>query len=180
VKTSSLLRIQGNGLADLTDAYHKAASTGLSTVKDATRTVMEQGVQEDVPTGTTPRKRAFEFVDQWQLTKNREMILRASKEYPIPSSGNDENLLVPNESVEQEPPATDIEREASPDGADILRASSPLAVSSSVSSCSETPRPKPSQKSFRGALQKSGLPSAGTLTDRPTNIITHRRTRRVR
>jgi len=51
-----------------------------------------------------------------------------------------------------------------------------LSVASSTSSTSISIAPPPTKK----ALLKSGLPALGTLTDRPTNVITQRGSRRVR
>jgi kinesin family member 11 len=154
--------------------------TNLSTMKDATRTIVEQGAQEDVPTGTTPRKRAIEVIDQWPLTSNRETILKASREKPASSVAGSNNLLVLNEN---HPPEA-----FAPDADELGASESPLSASlaSSVSSSSETPRPAipqpsiPLKKTIRGGPQKSGLSTMGTLTDHPTNIITSRRPRRAR
>lgn len=37
---------------------------------------MENGTREDAPTGSTPRKRAWEYDDEWELTGTREAVLR--------------------------------------------------------------------------------------------------------
>jgi len=85
---------QGDELATTTDTYYKAAVIGLSTINDASRTVAKQGVQEDVPTGMTPRKRSFEVVDRWELTKSREVIVKGSKKKPALRVGDENSPVV--------------------------------------------------------------------------------------
>ena len=156
--------------------------TGLSSMTDASRTMVEQGAQEDVPTGTTPRKRAFEVKDHWPLTKSRDSILKASNQGIAPNGVRDASPV-----VEQAIPYVDsVHGVSTPsvDGVNGLEISLPPSLSSSVSSCHETPRPlipPPTitlQKAIRRS-QKQGLPAMGTLTERSTNIITKRRSRRI-
>jgi kinesin family member 11 len=200
---------QGNGLANSSDAYFKATTTGLSSMTDASRTMVEQGAQEDVSTGTTPRKRAFEVKDHWPLTKSRDSILRASNQRIVPTGVTDASPVVERaipyvdtvhgvdraipyvntvHGVERAIPDVDTVHGVFTPGVDEVNGpetSLPPSLSSSVSSCHETPRPlipPPTitlQKAIRGS-QKQGLPAMGTLTERSTNIITKRRSRRVR
>jgi kinesin family member 11 len=44
---------------------------------------MSEGTKEDIVTGTTPRKRQWEYMDQWQLTKDREDVLREWRAKPF-------------------------------------------------------------------------------------------------
>jgi kinesin family protein 11 len=91
--------------------------------------MIEQGVQEDVPTGATPHRRAFKVIDQWPLTESREIILRASRVRIYPA-GECEHLHIPRED---EVPEHHAIREVSTPDADeteVLRGSeAPLSAS---------------------------------------------------
>ncbi|KAG6814360.1 hypothetical protein H0H92_010946 [Tricholoma furcatifolium] len=63
-------------LGNVAESYQKAVAANLSTLQTSTKTLTEHGTQEDKPTGQSPRKRTYEFVDHWNLTKPREAILR--------------------------------------------------------------------------------------------------------
>ena len=45
-------------------------------MRQETKHLIEQGTREDVPTGLTPRKRVFEFTENWELTKGRNILLK--------------------------------------------------------------------------------------------------------
>ena len=44
------------------------------------KTLRNQGTKKDIPTGETPRKRTWSYVDQWELTKSREEIIETYRE----------------------------------------------------------------------------------------------------
>jgi kinesin family protein 11 len=49
----------------------------MSTLRQATRALLEGGTREDAPTGSTPpRKRAWEYEEDWERTKSRDEVLR--------------------------------------------------------------------------------------------------------
>ncbi|KAG8855775.1 kinesin motor protein cin8 [Serendipita sp. 411] len=56
--------------------YETATRSHLSSLRQATRALLEKGTREDVPTGQTPRKRTWEYDDEWERTKNRDAVLR--------------------------------------------------------------------------------------------------------
>ncbi|KAI6108999.1 P-loop containing nucleoside triphosphate hydrolase protein [Pisolithus croceorrhizus] len=56
---------EGVNLSNSAELYHKAVSGELNRTR------------EDVPTGMTPRKRVWEYVDKWELTKNRDALLQS-------------------------------------------------------------------------------------------------------
>ncbi|KAI6022678.1 kinesin motor domain-containing protein [Pisolithus marmoratus] len=68
---------EGVNLSNSVELYHKAASGELNTLQDMTRSLVDQGTREDVPTGMTPRKRVWEYVDKWELTKSRDILLQS-------------------------------------------------------------------------------------------------------
>lgn len=200
--TLSHSKCQTNGLASTTDTYHNTAAMHLSSTQQATQAVVQQGARDDAPTGTTPRKRVWQYVDQWELTKNRDELLKAWRERGISGVGSEtfaaEHLPLPEDeedsdrivnldydmAVDDARSPTDTRNSDEPEGIDPLE--SPIAVSL-ASSASSSSMPIPahthceppalaSKKTTRS--QKSGLPIAGTLTDRPTNVLA--RPRRAR
>lgn len=46
--------------------------------------LQEQGAREDEPSGSTPRKRTWQFVDRWDTTKSREILLQDNRRKPNP------------------------------------------------------------------------------------------------
>jgi kinesin family protein 11 len=162
--------------------YHKTVVTHMSAIQQATRTLVERGTQEDVPTGMTPRKRVWQYTDQWHLTKDREAILRGWRE------GGTSNAVLAaeseQESSEADPPHRTV-NEPAPLILELPQVSGPmespitmtLASSPSPTSCLPTPIPVPQHapvlKKVSG-VNKSGLPTMGTLTDRPTNVLLSR------
>ncbi|KAI6167000.1 P-loop containing nucleoside triphosphate hydrolase protein [Pisolithus thermaeus] len=68
---------EGVNLSNSAELYHKAVSGELNSLQDMTRSLVDQGTREDVPTGMTPRKRVWEYVDKWELTKNRDALLQS-------------------------------------------------------------------------------------------------------
>jgi len=57
-------------------AYRNDTTSNLSGLRQANKTLQEQGTREDTPTGTTPRKRAWEYDDDWERTQDRDTVLR--------------------------------------------------------------------------------------------------------
>jgi hypothetical protein len=188
IEVNSHLLYQSDGLANATATYHQSTVTSLSNVKEAVRAMVDEGARDDIPTGTTPCKRTFELIDHWQLTKRCESILKEKARTRVVNESNP----MPNES--QEPtirPADIVEEPLVPDtDDDMLSASESFllaSLQSPESSSAETPRPAVLQplavlkKAARiGGPKKSALPTMGTLTDRPTNLVTSRRPRRAR
>jgi len=134
----------------------------------------------------------WRYVDQWELTQGRDVVLKAWRQRSASNAGSDtftnENLPPKAENAEEEDDEDEENVEAmmvdaivsSPDRPDILAAESPVAVSlASSASSTSMPIPQPQSKQKAGGT-KSGLPTLGTLTDRPTNVIAYGASRRVR
>jgi kinesin family member 11 len=49
--------------------------------------LVQEGTREDIPTGATPRKKVWDYVDHWELTRNRDDILKFGR-IKSPSSEN--------------------------------------------------------------------------------------------
>jgi kinesin family member 11 len=197
--------LQTASLANVTTAYHKAASTDISSIQQSTRSLAEQGTKEDAPTGLTPRKRVWQYVDHWELTQSRDMVLKTWRQRGATKASSDvfmdenlpflmdENLPVQSENTGDEEDEEDVKAMmvdavvSSPEQQQLeelgtLATESLVAVASSPSLTSlSLPVTQPPSKKMSIAM-KSGLPTRGALTDRPTNtnIIANPASRRAR
>ncbi|KAF8077927.1 kinesin 2 [Lyophyllum atratum] len=159
------------GLGAMTDSYRSAASRSLASLDAASEALYEGGAREDISTGTTPHKRAWDHVDQWDLTKPRDTILRAWRGQGISNVGSEtflaEHLPLPeddgldDETDTLELPQSLVEPENIP--TTVMAPTIPL----------QTRLP-----SKPGPTHKSGS-SVGTLTD-ARNVYTTRGSRRAR
>lgn len=152
---------------------------------------MEQGTREDSPTGLTPRKRVWQYVDEWELTQSRSAVLKAWRQRSGSTTSSDTFV------TENEPPPAQLEdhglvdegrvegevvvspgRDSGPlFGPRGLASGSPvLSLASSASSVSvQVSKPVLHEKA-----SESSIPTLGTLTDRPINVMTQRGSRRAR
>jgi kinesin family member 11 len=162
-----------------TESFHSSAATHLSSAKQATQGIVEQGTREDRPTGSTPSKRAWKYVDRWDLAKPRDALLREWRQSGTSTAGDDtftaEHLPLPDD--EEDVDATAAEETRSPPPEEEV---SPVLMSSvsSTSSASTIALPPVPVAKIIEQLPKSGIPIKGTLTERPTNVPT--RSRRIR
>ena len=60
----------------MAQTYRNDTASNLSGLRQANKALQEQGTREDIPTGTTPRKRAWEYDDDWERTQDRDTVLR--------------------------------------------------------------------------------------------------------
>ncbi|WWD19337.1 hypothetical protein CI109_103796 [Kwoniella shandongensis] len=72
--TSTLLASQSTASSSITQAYDHAQTT-LENMFASTARFLESGISEDVPTGITPRKRAWNVPTDWERTGSREAVL---------------------------------------------------------------------------------------------------------
>ena len=174
-----------------------------------TNSLVDQGSREDLPTGSTPRKRVWQYTDNWELTKEREAIIQDWKRTGIQSqeSGSDtessssrrriprerspanlKQLPLPNVAVAAQlediselqdpmpPPYLEADPERPPpsniplllDPSVIQPIALPLTVSN------------PATKAKIGKAGSDAIPAMGTLTERSTNLMYSRGSRRVR
>ncbi|KAI6005931.1 P-loop containing nucleoside triphosphate hydrolase protein [Pisolithus albus] len=176
---------EGVNLSNSAELYHKTVSGELNTLQDMTRSLVDQGTREDVPTGMTPRKRVWEYVDKWELTKNRDALLQSWRQGHSTANSNvasvPETFSLSNvveETVEQMAP---VENEPLPGEPAAKAATTPSAVTLSLPTATSPvvppPMPPPPVKTV---VAKSGLPALAALADRPTNILGPRGSRRMR
>lgn len=183
-------------------------TTGLSAIQQTSRSLLDQATREDIPTGMTPRKRDWEYVDNWELTQNRDVILQPWREGTTSASTTPLSVAhsLPEESQDTPYGGVQTDREDTPDDnegdGDLTAKISPtlasqaprpptppvISLSSSTSSSATLPVPQqlppiphPAMILKKTTTVKSGLPTTmGALVDRPTNILGPRGSRRVR
>lgn len=177
---------ESSKLANATETYQNVASNHLGTLQAATKALTEQGTQEDSPTGTTPRKRTWDYVDKWKLTERRDDVLRAWREQGTSNIGREtflaEHLPLPegDDGMDEDMDMKITEIECPVEPENILTGSpgAPSSLSSSDSSLSILKVAPPLQLK-KVAGPKTGNPLLGTLTD-SRNVYTTRRSRRAR
>lgn len=190
---------ESTGLATATESYRAAAATHLSNLRQTTQTLVEQGTREDMPTGLTPRKHSWNYVDEWQLTQSREILLKDWRQRNPSSSNSDDTFLAehlplpegedayesPEEMVVNEDPADkmeDLVDSPMSDDSPTVKSLSSSASSASLSSATSIPSHPPVvglKKTISSTIAKSGLPTMGTLTERSTNVLGARGSRRL-
>jgi kinesin family protein 11 len=174
-------------------------------MRETTDSLVNRGGREDSPTGSTPRKRVWQYTDNWELTKDRETIIQGWKRKGVQSQeyGSDSesssarqcerspaSLRQPLPSVAAQP--EDISESPDPLPPPYLEADPeqqppsnlpltlvpsvipPIALHSAVSN------PAAATKAKMGKAGSDGIPAMGTLTERSTNLIYGRGTRRAR
>lgn len=189
---------ESSGLSSACDSHRVAASTHHANLYDATQALVENAMKEDTPTGLTPRKRRWEYMDEWSLTETRDILLKnwrrqgsgtakrqkSPADHLSPPDGDEDQEEDQNEEAENVPAEKDIEMETEELKIDPetlpLSSSPPLTLSSSHSSTSTAVLPAPTRtetlpKRKTSEYLKSGLPTLGLLTERPANIVVNRR-----
>ena len=57
-------------------------------MRKTTDSLVDQGSREDLPTGNTPRKRVWQYTDNWELTKDRDAVIQGWKRSAAQSHGD--------------------------------------------------------------------------------------------
>ncbi|KAJ7235473.1 P-loop containing nucleoside triphosphate hydrolase protein [Mycena haematopus] len=79
---------EGTSLSSAMDTYHKISKGELSSTTNAIKALAEHGAKADTSTGTTPRKRVWQYVDQWELTKSRTELLQTWRATGVSGAGS--------------------------------------------------------------------------------------------
>jgi kinesin family member 11 len=176
-------------------------------MREMTNSLVDQGSREDLPTGSTPRKRVWQYTDNWELTKDRETIIEGWKLKGGQSqdSGSDfdsssSHRHIPRgrspASLKQPPlPSVAAQHEDISESPDPLPppyleadpgrpppSNLPLSLAPSVIQPIALPTAV-SNLATKAKIGKAGsddVPAMGTLTERSTNLIYSRGARRVR
>jgi kinesin family protein 11 len=181
-------------------------------MRKMTDSLVEQGSGEDLPTGSTPRKRVWQYTDSWELTKDRDTIIQGWKRRAVQSQedesdsdpesrqGRQDDINIPqsqlpSSGLKQLPlPSVAVHPEHNPEPADPLpppyREADPGQPPASNLSLLVAPAVVPnkvphavSHPSIKAKIGKAGsdvVPAMGTLTERSTNLIYSRGTRKAR
>ncbi|KAL6309249.1 P-loop containing nucleoside triphosphate hydrolase protein [Sparassis latifolia] len=164
---SGRIMSESSSLSVAIDTYSTAATSHIADLRQATQSLTAEGMKEDRPSGITPRKRSWSYVDEWQPTKGRDVVLKEWRQRGVTSTGSEtfiaEHLPLPEED--------------SSEGQSSLHVK--LLSSSAPSTLSPSP-PLLGMKKIADGVPKSKLPSTmGTLTERSTNVLAARGSRRI-
>ncbi|KAF8636454.1 hypothetical protein AX17_003270 [Amanita inopinata Kibby_2008] len=167
---------EATDLKSLTESYQGGASHELRVSRDATRILDEEGTKNDVPLGSTPRKRRWDYVDRWELTKSRNEVLKAWRQGQSTASSSAEQPISGDVDLEDN---TEMAMEhLQPPTPELVE--SPGSLVSSLSSTTSIPIAAPPPPSLvNKKVLKSALHSASTLTD-SKNVYNTRRLGRIR
>ncbi|KAF9227911.1 kinesin-domain-containing protein [Gyrodon lividus] len=194
---------ESTSMADSAEKYHKIMTVGLGTIQQTARSLLDHATREDVPTGMTPRKRIWEYVDKWELTKSRDIILRSWEKGTASANTTPVSAVfsLPEDILNVRDQGNEEDEAEDEDNGDVTATISLVALaseatrpptppivslSSSTSSTATLPvsqqlLPLPMPPVLKKTVSmKSGLPTMGALVDRPTNILGPRGSRRVR
>ncbi|WWC63609.1 uncharacterized protein I303_106214 [Kwoniella dejecticola CBS 10117] len=72
--SSTLLASSSTASASFAQSSQSASNT-LQRIMDTTGTFLENGIQEDLPTGITPKKKSWNIPSKWERTGTREAVL---------------------------------------------------------------------------------------------------------
>ncbi|KAJ7285810.1 kinesin 2 [Mycena rebaudengoi] len=170
---------ESTSLSNTTETYHKISRRELSSTKDATDALAEHGARQDTATGTTPRKRVWQYVDHWELTRSRGEVLKTWREggSQVSSAGREtlaEHRLLPEVEVDEDVDTMLVDEDlASP--LTESASDSPLAISLASSAASSEvqvilPPPRPIAVAKKGVSKIGNPPLADTR-----NVYTTRR-----
>lgn len=172
-------------MATSMDKYEDSASSQLSALGSATKALSTEGTRPDVSDGSTPRKRSWEYVDDWQLTASREDILKVWRTKGLSAVGSEtfiaEHLPLPDDESSAE--AVN-EEESEVDASTTERVDSPSIPSTALSPVSlpDSPPPPPRSKlPARGkgkSAQAAVLPAEPLVDSRSVNVYMTRGSRR--
>jgi len=175
-------------------------------MREMTNSLVDRGSKEDLPTGSTPRKRVWQYTDNWELTKERETIIEDWKRRGVQSqdSGSDSESSSSRRRIPRERSPASLKQLSLPSVAaqpeDISELQDPLpppyleadpgrpppsSLPLSLAPSIIQPIALPSTVSnptTKAKIVKAGsgaIPAMGTLTERSTNLM-YSRARRVR
>lgn len=68
--------LQGSSLDASTEAFHRSADEQLASLSHIARSLATRAAAEDLPTGQTPKKRKWEYEDEWEVVNDRATALK--------------------------------------------------------------------------------------------------------
>ncbi|KAK0210776.1 kinesin 2 [Desarmillaria ectypa] len=165
-----------SNLQDTIATLKNSANSQVSSLGGAARSLAEQGAKEDVPTGSTPRRKVWEHVDHWELTKSRDYLLEVWRQKGLSSVDTETFLAEYLPLPEEDDIAMAIHETLS---SSVQSPGSPVAPASLISSASSVSCPSIPQPIMKRNPKYStkGSRVTGTLTD-ARNVYTTRGSRR--
>jgi kinesin family protein 11 len=136
------------------------------------KALAEHGARADTSTGSTPRKRVWQYVDQWELTKSRAELLQTWREAGSDTFLAEHQPLPEVELDEEDVDAMIVDQDFRSPLSETHRSESPTTVSlaSSVSSTMALPPPRLIAVAKKGVGSQPKIPLADTR-----NVYTTRR-----
>ncbi|KAJ7343439.1 kinesin 2 [Mycena albidolilacea] len=168
---------ESTNLSSATDTYHKISKGELSSATSAVKALAEHGAKADTSTGTTPKKRVWQYVDQWELTKSRTELLQTWRAAGVSAAGSDtflaehQPLPEPEPEEEEDVHAMAVDEDVRSPLSESGGSESPVAVSLASSASSSNALPPPRQIPVP---KKGSRPAIVPLAD-TRNVYTMRR-----
>lgn len=66
-------------LEELTGQHQDLAHRNIDTLQKTASAILDKGMRDDQPTGETPQKRQWNYVEQWPLAPSRDQIVQGLK-----------------------------------------------------------------------------------------------------
>lgn len=176
----------------------------MSGIRRDTKQLLNEATREDVSTGSTPKKRKWEYVENWDLTRDRDAILsdwrqtvQTDQKQPSPESEEvedapdrehklpieQENIPLLIELNDRPPPITTTARHGHYEA--VAQHDPPMKPPSQRVGDVPPKRarlasnlPPPTGWKGKGKLSDVGLPIGGPLTERSVNVVSNGRPRR--
>ncbi|KAJ8078798.1 Kinesin- motor protein [Marasmius tenuissimus] len=174
-------------LEKMSDSYRSIASTNVHSLKQGCSSLQQEATQQDVSTGSTPRKRKWRYKDSWDLTNSRDDLLKEWRSRGASTIGSAtflaEHMPLPDEDAimdqvdEEEVPPTQSTNDATPEPSPRENAF-PSSLQNSTSSTSSTNLPV-QLPTVKGKSKLSSTSRYAPLAD-ARNVYTTRASRRAR
>jgi kinesin family member 11 len=158
ITLTRLVAFQGSSQRQSTNSYKAATQTRISTLQQATRALLEGGTREDAPTGSTPpRKRGWEYEEDWERTKSRDEVLRewTVRQQLLEQQKRDDALREWQRELREQQPVTSEEPEVETEEAGIVALPRPSPVLA--------PEPVKAPSAPTGAIRSSSRQSHSSL-----------------
>lgn len=175
----SLNFLQGDSLRKHVTSFASKATTRIESIQGHSAAILERGTYQEIPTGATPKKRKWRYVEKWERTQSRDVLLqgyRASRRASVTSDTSTTGpTLIPAPMAvplaRQDTIEFPVQSDTDVDGEMI---STPTTLNSEMQSSSTTSSEEP----FSAQMQKlaAKIPKMKTLRERSTNIMLPRAT----
>ncbi len=81
----------------------------LESIEQAANSLLSKGIKDDSPTGSTPRKRKWQYTDEWTLTRSRDELLNSRRQRtPLGDDHEMQSERLTSTEIENEVPHIEI------------------------------------------------------------------------